>query len=409
MGAVPILGVQTSGSSDGNVTKRRIGIAGIILLIIAIGIWAILPEHGGSSKSEAAVAPKTVAHELPTQPVSARAKPITASGLWTRPTAAGAARNSRRSGFAWILRQLGTTEDQLNRLADLDIAGMLADLKQKAQAGDAASINILGEIALQNCRLGRDQATVESFVATQIRDAQAVPAIDASWFSVVMRDDEAFYKNAHAACAQVDQDQVMSWVKTQADKGDGASLWLMFRDAGSMTEMQQRLREAAAAGFPQAQYELAGAIIAGQTGAAGTGADKVNVGELLQASQNQLATSEQQLALCEYSGCDGIAVDVDAAIMHAREAAQRGSIDAMLAIGPHLPAGQLGPDEVTAWGLVQASLQQQGCGGSGFSVRTMKSITNTLNANNISAQARVLAEQYWQEYGVQMMNNIGCT
>ena len=26
-----------------------------------------------------------------------------------------------------------------------------------------------------------------------------------------------------------------------------------------------------------------------------------------------------------------------------------------------------------------------------------------------STQARVLAEQYWRDYGVQMMSNIGCT
>jgi len=386
-------------------TKRQIGIGGLILSMIAIGIWAVLPKHSGSSGRAATEPVRTIpVHQAKAQLANGSIKPVEVASLdlWTRPSADVASRHYRRHGFAWILRQLGATEDQLNRLADLDIAGVLTDLDRKAQAGDAASVNILGEIVLQNCRLGRDQATVQGFVATQIRDAQAAPGIDISWFSAVMQDDEAFYKSVHAACAQVDQDQVMSWVKTQADKGDGASLWLMFRDAGSMTEMQQRLREAAAAGFPQAQFELAGAIIAGQQGAAGIGADKVNAGALLQASQNQLATSEQQLALCEYSGCD------DAAIMHAREAAQRGAIDAMLFIGPHLPAGQLSPDEVTAWGLVQASLQQQGCGGSGFSARTMKSITSTLNANNISAQARVLAEQYWLEYGAQMMANIGC-
>jgi hypothetical protein len=392
--------------------NKRLGVSGIILLLIVLGIWAVLPKHNGSSGSAATETVTTIpVHQAQAPLAIAPTKPVMAASLdlWTRPPAKVVARNDRRYGFAWILRQLGATEDQLNRLADLDIAGVLADLKRKAQAGDAASINILGEISLQNCRLGRDQATVQAFVATQIRDAQAVPAIDASWFSAVMQDDEAFYKNVHAACAQVDQDQVMSWVKARADQGDGASLWLMFRDAGSMTEMQQRLREAAAAGFPQAQFELARAIIAGQQGAAGIGADKVNAGALLQASQNQLATSEQQLALCEYSGCDGVAVNVDAAIIHAREGAQRGAIDAMLAIGPHLPAGQLSPDEVMAWGLVQASLQQEGCGGGGFSVGTMKRITSTLNANNISAQARVLAEQYWQEYGAQMMSGIGCS
>ncbi len=391
--------------------RRRIGLAGIILLTIAIGVWVSLPKHSSPSGSVAASGPVGTipAHEVPIHPAISPIKTAAATNLWTRPSPDVAARNNRRYGFAWILRQLGATEEQLNRLADLDIAGVIAELKQKAQAGDRASINILGEIAYQNCYLGRDNATVESFVASQIRDVQTVPGIDASWFTAVMREDEAFYKSVHAACVQVDVDEVMSLVKTQAEKADGASLWLLYRDANNMTEIQQRLREAAAAGFPQAQFELAWAILAPQEGAAGTGAAKVSAGDMLRASQEQLPRSEQQLAVCEYSGCDGIAVDTDAAIKHAREAARRGAIDAMMKIGPDTPAGLLDPDEVTAWGLVQASLQQRGCGGNGFSVREMKGIASTLNANNISAQARVLAVQYWREYGVQMMSNIGCS
>jgi hypothetical protein len=390
-------------------TKRRIGLAGIILLMIAIGIWAVLTKHSRSSATEASgPVTETQTHKDMAQSAIAPIKPVAASDLWIRPDPKVASRNGRRYGFAWILRQLGATEEQLNRLADLDIAGVIAELKQKAQAGDAASINVLGEIALQNCDLGRDDATVASFVASQIRDVQAVPGIDASWFTAVMREEEDFYKKVHAACAQVDVDGAMSWVKAQAEKGDGASLWLMFRDANNMTEMQQRLRDAAAAGFPQAQFELAWAIIGGQEGAAGTGAAKVSAGDMLKESLEQLPRSEMQLAVCEYSGCDGVAVDVNAAIKHAREAAQRGSPDAILSIGPHLPAGQLDPNEVAAWSLVQASLQQRGCGGNGFSVREMKNISSTLNANNVSAEARALAEQYWQEYGTQMMSNIGC-
>jgi len=343
-------------------TKRRIG--GLILLMLVIAVWVALPKHDRSSVTEVSgPVAETQAHEEMAQSASAPIKPVAASDLWTRPDAKVASRNGRRHGFAWILRQLGATEDQLNRLAALDIAGVLAELQQKAQAGDAASINILGEIALQNCYLGRDDATVESYVASQIRDVQAVPAIDASWFTEVLRDEEDFYKKVHAACAQVDVDGAMSLVKAQAEKGDGASLWLVFRDANNMTEMQQRLREAAAAGFPQAQFELAWAIIGGQEGAAGTGVGNVRAGDMLKESIEQLPRSETQLAVCEYSGCDGVAVDVNAAIKHAREAAQRGSPDAILSIGPHVPAGQLDPNEVTAWSLVQASLQQRGCGG----------------------------------------------
>jgi TPR repeat protein len=176
-----------------------------------------------------------------------------------------------------------------------------------------------------------------------------------------------------------------------------------------MTEMQQRLRDAASAGFPQAQFELAWAILYRQEGAAGTGAEKVTVGDMLQKSVDQLPRSESQLAVCEYSGCDGVAVDVSAAIEHARDAAKRGSLDAIVSIGPHIPAGQLDPNEVVAWGLIKAGLEQAGCGGDGFSVRAMTRIVNTLNAKNISDQARARAEQYWQAYGAQMMSNIGCT
>jgi hypothetical protein len=391
-------------------TRRQIGLSGIILLMIAIGICVVLPKHSGSRGSEASGPVTEIpvhASQVPGAFVAIKSDETT-SNLWGRPAPEVAARNSRRYGFAWILRQLGATEDQLNGLANLNIADVIAELKQKAQAGDAASINILGEIAYQNCRLGRDDATVKGYVDSQIRDVQAVPAIDSSWFSSVMRNDEAFYNKVYDACAHVDVDEAMSWVKTQAEKGDGASLWLISRDANNMTEIQQRLRDSAAAGFPQAQFELAWAILGGQEGAAGTGTGKVRAGDMLRASQDPLPRAESVLASCEYFGCDGIAVDVSAAIKHAREAAQRGEIDAILGIGAHLPAGQLDPNEVVAWGLIRASLQQRGCGGDVFDVQSMTRIVSTLHANTISAQARALAEQYWRDYGAQMMSNIGC-
>jgi TPR repeat protein len=391
-------------------TRRQVGIGGVIVLMVAIGIWGVLPKHDSSARSvggEPAV-PIPVHASQVLGSFAAVKSDDAKSNLWLRPAPEVAVRNNRRYGFAWILRQLGATEDQLNRLANLDIAGVIAELKQKASAGDPASINILGEIALQNCRASRDDATLEQYTASQIRDVQAVPVIDAGWFTAVMRDEEAFYKKVNAACAQVDVDQVMSWVTARANQGDGASLWLMFRDANNIRDIELRLREAAAAGFPQGQFELAWALLGGQEDVAGMGAAKVSAGDMLRASLEQLPRSESQLAICEYLGCDGVAVDVDTAIKHAREAARRGDVDAMMYIGPHAPAGQLDPNEVTAWGLVQASLQQRGCGG-GYSVREMKSVSSALNANNISAQARTLAEQYWRDYGRQMMSNIGCT
>jgi hypothetical protein len=100
---------------------------------------------------------------------------------------------------------------------------------------------------------------------------------------------------------------------------------------------------------------------------------------------------------------------LDAAIAHAREAAQDRYFSAILKIGPHLPAGQMDPDEVAAWGLIDASVEQQGCGGDVFTVRAMQNIISTLNAPNIAAAAREQAEQFWSEYGSQIKANLGCS
>lgn len=392
--------------------RIRIVIGALAVLLILIGVWAALRHHARQTV-RAPMSSRVIDQpwdSAVTKHAEAQGYASKDSSLWVRPSAEVAARNYRRQGFAWILRQLGASEEQLNRLADQDLLFVFAELKHKAQSGDAASINILGQIALQNCRLGRDDNILEAHAASQIADAHALPPQDAAWFTAAMHEDTAFDKRVNAACKQViDQDEILSWIGARAAQGDGASQWLLFTTARSLAEEQQLLRDAAATGFPEAQFELAWAIIGGQQGAAGTGALKVNAGDLLRQSADQLPRSEAELAVCEYSGCDGVAVDVDAAITHAREAAQRGAIDAILVMGPHLTAGQISPDEVMAWALVHASLVQQGCAGIGLSVREMKSTLGTLNANNITPQARILAEQYWQDYRAQMMANIGCT
>jgi TPR repeat protein len=337
-------------------------------------------------------------------------RPAAVAGLWVRPPAEVTARHSRRSGFAWILRQLGADKQRLDRLVAGDAVAVLTELKAQAQRGDPTAINVLGEIADQQCHLGRPDEVLEGYQAAQLTNAQTLPSADREWFNTALREDIAFDKQMNVACNQViDQDQVHSWVAARAAQGDGASLWLTSNSTDNMTDRQQRLRDAAATGFAEAQFELAWAIIRGQQGAAGTGTDAVNAGELLRESANQLPRSESELAICEYSGCIGIAADVDSAIAHAREAAQRGVIDAMIAIGPHLSQSQIDPDEVSAWQLVEASLEQQGCAGyTGISLQWMTSVAATLNSSTITNDAKTLANQYWQEYGEQMFQNLGC-
>jgi TPR repeat protein len=243
-----------------------------------------------------------------------------------------------------------------------------------------------------------------------LTNAQALPGSDLAWFSGALRADVAYDREFIPACKKlIDQDEVQSWVVGRAKQGDGASLWLLSNSADNMADLQQRLREAAAAGFAQAQFDLAWAIIGGQQGAAGSGPASVSAGDLLRQSAEQLPRAEAQLALCEYYGCPGVTSDIDSAISHAREAAEKGDIDGIITIGPHLSASQFDPNEVSAWTLVNAWLQEEGCAGNGFIVQWMKATTNTLASRNISAQARALADRYWREYGGQMMSNLGCS
>ena len=390
------------------VSKRRIGIAGIILLMIAIGVWVVLPKHSSAPGSDASGAgTKIPAPEAPIQPPGAPSRPVAAPDLWTRPSAEVASRNRRKSGFAWVLIPLGATEQQLNRVVDGDLNGVVTELKQKAQAGDAASINILGQLALLNCRLGHGSVT--RFKTRQVTEAQALPLADRDWFTATVNDDVAFDKQIDAVCDQMDTKEILSRVTAWANQGDGASLWVLSEAGLPMKDLQERLRESSAAGFALAQSWLAQLIFSSDESAESKGADQPNPVELLNQAASAMPSSKADLANCEYFGeCEGIPVDIDAAIAHAREAAQDGYFSAILRIGPHLPAGQMDPDEVTAWGLIDASVEQQGCGGSIFLVRQMQNIMSTLNAPNITSAARAQAEQLWSAYGSQIKANLGC-
>ena len=140
----------------------------------------------------------------------------------------------------------------------------------------------------------------------------------------------------------------------------------------------------------------------------GLGVADVNAANLLKVAADSLPNAESALAICEFRGCPGIEADIPSAVMHTRDAAQRGSFDAIIQIGPQLQASQMDPDEVSAWNLAGAMLSQQGCTYGGLSVQWMASATSTLASSSISDKAKALANQYWQEFGTQMMANIGC-
>jgi len=166
--------------------------------------------------------------------------------------------------------------------------------------------------------------------------------------------------------------------------------------------------DAADAGYPEAQAFLAQGLMNGTAHLPAAIADD-DAGNLLKVAADNLPNAESLLAVCEFKGCPGIEPDIPSAVAHARDAAQRGSFGAIIQIGPQLQASEMDPDEVTAWNLTGAVLSQQGCSYGGLTVQWMASATSTLTSNDTSDKARSLAEQYWRDYGAQMMNSIGCT
>jgi hypothetical protein len=378
-----------------------------VLLIAASVLVAI--QHHASPKAGASLRSSVKALAWNTGTAKPRAHPAIptkVSGLWARPSAEVASRNHRRSGFAWIMRSLGATETQLDRLTGGDALAVVRELRDSARAGDPVAIQVLGQLAFFDCRFRR----TGSFEIHQIQEAPALPTADREWFTATLYDDIAFDKQIIAICNQlIDSNEALSWVKAQANQGDAASLWLLAESGSDTVDQRQPLRDAAAAGFAQAQFQLALLIIGGDESAAGPVFNKLELRDLLNQAASEIPDSKAELAVCQYFGeCQGIAIDIDAAIANAREAAQEGYTSAILRIGPHLPAGQMDPNEVTAWGLIDASLQQKGCEGTLFTVRAMQNITGRLNAKTITPESRAIAEQLWGDYGPQIMTNLGC-
>jgi TPR repeat protein len=238
-------------------------------------------------------------------------------------------------------------------------------------------------------------------------DAQALPEQDAEWIRTTIQEQKASDKVLAAACQTIDKKEVEGWVAKAADQGNAASLYLrsVFRSNQSVAVSQQQLQEAVDTGYPEAQAWIAQGLTNGAPGLPRGGESSET---LFKEAADSLPYAESLLAVCEFKGCPGVEADIPSAVAHAREAAQRGSFDAMIDIGPQLQASQIDPNEVAAWNLVGAMLTQQGCSHGGLNVQWVTAATNTLTSSRVSDKAKALADQYWQQYGAQMMSNIGC-
>src|SRR5882757_1041396 len=121
-------------------SRRRIGISGLVVLMIAIGTWLASPKHSSSSGSAVTQVP---VREAQVQPAGTSTRPVTVTilDLWARPPAKVAARHLRRTRFA-PLRKFGANEQLVDRLTDGDALGVVTDLTEKAKRGDPSAANI---------------------------------------------------------------------------------------------------------------------------------------------------------------------------------------------------------------------------------------------------------------------------
>jgi hypothetical protein len=377
-------------------TKLRLGVAGVTVLMIAIAVWVALPKHSGSSRSEASGAVKAMpAREAPAQSASTSTKRVTTSDLWTRPSAKVAARHLRRTRFA-ELRRLGASEQLVDRLTDGDALAVVAELKERAQRGDSSAANMLADLLHSFC----------PFASPGVREAQSLPGQDTEWLNAALQEKIEFNKQFWVVCRTIDQKAVNDWVAKSAEQGNGASL-LLLSFGSTPAAYKQKLVEAVDTGYPEAQAAMAQILTHPPPDLPPGGPDDGEE-DLFKKAAVSLPYAESALAVCEFSGCPGIAIDIPAAVSHAREAAQRGVLEAMIEIGPQLQASMIDPNEVAAWNLVATMLAQQGCTYGAFSFPLIAAATNTLTAKKSFDKARSLAEQYWRDYGSQIISNIGC-
>jgi hypothetical protein len=303
---------------------------------------------------------------------------------------------------------MGMTPATIAQFANGDVLEIVRALQQKAVMGDAAARRSLGFLYLQECNGGRTIETLDDYEANQQRQTSLLSATDSAWFSEFLRQSDLQDRAAVAWCATLDGDQVSNWIDELSAQEDGAGLWLQYQTADTVAEAQAKLRAAAAAGFAQAQFELANLLGGGSPGWAGDGYSADSVPGLLRNAATQLPPARSSLALCEYSGCGGSTPNPAAAVADARGAAQMGSPDALIALGAHLPPGELDPDEVAAWKVIQALLQQSGCGVGTISVNWMRTTAMALSASGTASAAQMLAQQYWNQYSGQIMTAAGC-
>lgn len=394
-------------------TAKRWAWSAATLGLLLAGAVTFVPRAGHQA---AAVSPSATRVEPPpmvsggvashsTLTTERNSSPQTHPRTW-RPSPVDAYRASERSGYAWILRQMGMSESDLDRLASGGFAALVKDLAIKADQGDRSAILSLGWLS-RRCVGLRSEDQLNGYQQRQLQDGRVLPPADAAWFTSFLNQDIDTEKQRITECTAIDQDHVEALLTGLSQQGDGASTFMLAEQAGNMSDMNRLARQAALQGFPEAQYEWASDLFADseqkfwqpQPG------DPSAV-EFLRRAADELPSARAALAMCEYRGCNGEIPDPQKAVADARAAAQQGATEAMANLAATAPLSLISATELQAWTLFDVALQQRGCKVSIVGVKWMKSMAS--RSANATPEAQALADQNWQQYGATAMQKLGC-
>lgn len=235
-------------------TRRQLGIGGLIVLMLAVGIWALLSKRVDAPATDTkAFVVQPQERDQSREQSNAATKPsvVTSSNLWSRPSAKVAARNAVRVRFS-LLKVFGADDQTIDRLARGEIAAVVQELKQRAQRGDAAAANVLDYMMHRTCGSAIMNGAGSSSQERQLIDVRALPPNDAEWLRTAIEEKNIQEKPLVTVCRQsMDKNEIAGWVAKSADQGNGASLYLLstFIDSHNSAFKLQKLQESADAGF----------------------------------------------------------------------------------------------------------------------------------------------------------------
>ncbi len=385
---------------------------GIVLLALACGLGLVLWQtHDPHPRAEGLSTGTEVRRPpLPRRssaPASESVEPNPPAALPRRPQPPVLHRNLERAGFQWIFRRLGATDAQLGWIADGRFAELIRDLRPGVEGEDARATAVFGWLA-ERCRLLPSAEQQTSSRELNSLKLQQLATADLPEYQEVVTLQEQWEQSFREACeSQIDQNFADRHLEQMATKQDGASLWLLSRRSDNYAAGLRLMSEAAAAGFAQAQYEFARALIM-DPDALRVVTEAPSPVSLLREAAATVPEAKVVLAQCQFDGCDVREPDHEAALQTAREAAAAGEPDAIFFLGSRLSIGALPADEVAAWRLFKSTLAAQGCYGEEDAAFGLAPRGSSAPAPAPSAAARNLAIVYWQRYGAQAATRLGC-